>query len=74
VSVNFNCLGPVTLQNLAAGAVDGMRLAAIILAVALATILANPRKLLKSLPGALFEVASAISVAFRIWHRCSSIA
>jgi energy-coupling factor transport system permease protein len=56
-------LGPVTTQNLAAGAVDGLRLAAIILAIAMANIMANPRQLLKTLPGALFEIASTISVA-----------
>ena len=56
-------LGPVTAQNLAAGAIDGLRLAAIILTIAMANIMANPRQLLKTLPGALFEIASTISVA-----------
>jgi len=59
-------LGPVSLQNLSAGAVDGLRLAAIILSVAMANILANPRQLLKTMPGALFEIASTISVALNL--------
>lgn len=59
-------LGPVTAQNLLAGATDGLRLAAIILAIAMANVLANPRQLLKSLPGALFEIASTISVALNL--------
>ena len=59
-------LGPVTSQNLGAGAVDGMRLAAIILSIAMANVLASPRQLLKTLPGALFEIASTISVALNL--------
>jgi energy-coupling factor transport system permease protein len=59
-------LGPVSLQNLSAGAIDGLRLAAIILSVAMANIQANPRQLLKSMPGALFEIASTISVALNL--------
>jgi len=59
-------LGPVSAQNLSAGAVDGMRLAAIILAISMANILASPRQLLKTMPGALFEIASTISVALNL--------
>ena len=59
-------LGPVTSQNLLAGAIDGLRLAAVILAVSMANILANPRQMLKSMPGALFEIASTISVALNL--------
>lgn len=59
-------LGPVTAQNLGAGAIDGMRLAAIILSIAMANVLASPRQLLKTLPGALFEIASTISVALNL--------
>ena len=59
-------LGPVSVQNLSAGAIDGLRLAAIILCVAMANIQANPRQLLKTMPGALFEIASTISVALNL--------
>jgi energy-coupling factor transport system permease protein len=59
-------LGPLSAQNLSAGAIDGLRLAAIILCVAMANIQANPRQLLKTMPGALFEIASTISVALNL--------
>lgn len=59
----FGNVGAITLN---AGLTDGLRLAAIILAVAMASSLANPRKLLKSTPGILYEVASAVSVAINL--------
>lgn len=45
---------------------DGLRMAAIILSVGLANTLANPRKLLKNTPGALYEVASAWVIAINM--------
>ena len=58
--------GAVGLQALIGGATDGLRLAAIILAIGMASSLANPRTLLKSTPSALYEIASAISVAINL--------
>lgn len=45
---------------------DGLRMAAIILSIGLANTLANPRKLLKNTPGALYEVASAWVIAINM--------
>lgn len=59
-------LGDVSWLSLYGALIDGSRLAAIILAVAIATTLANPRKLLKSAPGALFEIATSVSVAINL--------
>lgn len=59
----FQLLGPISSANLIAGATDGLRLAAIILVIAMANIQANPKLLLKTMPGALFEIASTVSVA-----------
>lgn len=59
-------LGPVSKASLSAAATDGLRLAAIILSVGLANSLANPRRLLKSTPAALYEIATAISVAINL--------
>jgi energy-coupling factor transport system permease protein len=59
-------LGDVSWNSLYGALVDGFRLAAIILSVALATTLANPRKLLKSAPGALYEIATSVSVAINL--------
>ncbi len=49
-----------------AGAADGLRLAAIILSIAVANAMANPRRLLKHTPGALYEIAASISVALNL--------
>jgi len=58
--------GAVGTQALTGGATDGLRLAAIILSIGMASSLANPRTLLKSTPSALYEIASAISVAINL--------
>jgi len=58
--------GQVGVSTLQAAALDGLRLAAIILSIAMATTLSNPRKLLKSTPAALYEVAAAVSVAINL--------
>jgi energy-coupling factor transport system permease protein len=58
--------GEVGTQALTGGATDGLRLAAIILSIGMASSLANPRTLLKSTPSALYEIASAISVAINL--------
>jgi len=58
--------GDVGVSTLQAAALDGLRLAAIILSIAMATTLSNPRQLLKSTPAALYEVAAAVSVAINL--------
>jgi energy-coupling factor transport system permease protein len=58
--------GAVGVQALMGGATDGLRLAAIILSIGMASSLANPRTLLRSTPSALYEIASAISVAINL--------
>jgi energy-coupling factor transport system permease protein len=60
-------LGPVSAQSLLAGLYDGMRLAAIIICVGAANALANPKRLLKSLPPALYEVGTAVVVALSVF-------
>lgn len=59
-------LGPVSLESLSQGITDGLRLAAIILGIGLATVLADPRRLLKSMPAALFEIATSIAIAINL--------
>lgn len=62
----LSLFGPVTAANLEAGFVDGLRLATIVLAIGMANLLANPRRLLKSTPGVLFEIATTVSVAINL--------
>ena len=58
--------GPMSELSLLAAFTDGFRLAAIILSVGMANSLANPRKILKATPGALYEIATAISIAINL--------
>jgi energy-coupling factor transport system permease protein len=59
-------LGPISRESFIFALTDGLRLAAIVLAVGMASSLANPRKLLRSTPGALYEIASAVSIAINL--------
>ena len=60
-------LGPVTVESLLAGLYDGLRLATIIICVGAANSLANPKRLLKSVPPALYEIGTALVVAVTIF-------
>ncbi|MFM6971881.1 MAG: energy-coupling factor transporter transmembrane component T, partial [Rhodoluna sp.] len=59
-------LRALTNRQQLAALTDGLRLSAIILSVAFAATFSNPRRLLKSTPAALFEIASAVSVAINL--------
>lgn len=59
-------LGNVTWHSLELSSLDGLRLAAIIIAIGMANSLANPKRLLKSTPGALYEIATAMTVAINL--------
>ncbi|MFF2021109.1 CbiQ family ECF transporter T component [Streptomyces sp. NPDC058171] len=55
--------GRVTLEGLVFALYDGLKLAALLICVGAANALANPSRLLKSLPGALYEAGVAVVVA-----------
>ncbi|MFD8395283.1 CbiQ family ECF transporter T component [Streptomyces sp. NPDC059680] len=55
--------GRVTAEALVFAAYDGLRLAALLVCVGAANALAGPTRLLKSLPGALYETGVAVVVA-----------
>ncbi|MGW2240101.1 energy-coupling factor transporter transmembrane component T [Streptomyces sp. NPDC001759] len=55
--------GEVTAESLLFAFYDGLRLAALLVCVCAANALANPARLLKSLPGALYETGVAVVVA-----------
>ncbi len=63
---SLKLFGPISATAFNFALVDGFRLAAIILAIGMANSLANPRKLLKSTPGALYEIATALSIAINL--------
>jgi energy-coupling factor transport system permease protein len=55
--------GPVTTDGLTAGLYDGLRLAAVLVCLGAANALASPSRLLKAVPGALYEMGVAVVVA-----------
>lgn len=55
--------GKVTAEALAFAAYDGLKLATLLICVGAANALAGPGRLLKSLPGALYETGVAVVVA-----------
>lgn len=58
--------GPVSLEGMLAALYDGLRLAAMLICLGAANVLANPKRLLKSVPSALYEVGTAITVALSV--------
>ena len=58
--------GPVSLEGLLAAFYDGLRLATLLICLGAANVLANPKRLLKSVPGALHEVGVAVTVALTV--------
>lgn len=61
--LGITLLGPLTREALLAGLYDGLRLAAIVICLGAANALANPKRLLRSVPPALYEVGTALVVA-----------
>jgi energy-coupling factor transport system permease protein len=59
-------LGPVTLEALLAGFYDGLRLATLVICIGAANSLANPKRLLRSVPPALYEIGTALVVAVTV--------
>jgi energy-coupling factor transport system permease protein len=58
--------GPVTLEAVLAGFYDGLRLGTLIVCVGAANVLADARRLLRSVPNALYEVGTALVVALSV--------
>lgn len=66
VAAGIRIGGPVSLEGVLAAFYDGLRLATLLICLGSANVLANPKRLLKSLPGALYEVGSAVTVALTV--------
>jgi len=58
--------GAVSLEGVLAALYDGLRLATLLICLGAANVLANPKRLLKSVPSALFEVGVAVTVALTV--------
>lgn len=59
-------LGNISTPSMVAAALEGMRLAGIILGIATAVTLAEPKKLLRSTPAALLEIGATVSMAVNL--------
>ena len=64
--LGLHLLGPVTREAVLAGLYDGLRLGTIVICVGAANALANPKRLLRSVPAALHEVGTALVVAVTV--------
>jgi energy-coupling factor transport system permease protein len=58
--------GPVSAQAVLSAALDGARLACLLCCVGVANTLANPKRALQVLPGALYELGVAVTVALSV--------
>ena len=58
--------GPVSAEGMLTAFYDGLRLATLLVCIGAANALANPKRLLASLPGALHELGVTITVALTI--------
>ncbi len=58
--------GPVTAEAVLAAAYEGLRLATIIACIGAANALANPRRALRVLPGALYELGAAVVISVTV--------
>ena len=59
-------LGPVTLEAVLGAALDGLRLGTLMCCIGAANALANPRRALRVLPGALYELGIVVVVAISV--------
>jgi energy-coupling factor transport system permease protein len=58
--------GPVTLEGTLSALYDGLRLATMLCCIGAANTLANPKRALRVLPGALYELGVAVVVALSV--------
>ncbi|RKN45521.1 CbiQ family ECF transporter T component [Micromonospora endolithica] len=65
-AAGIRLFGPVAAEQLLGGFQDGLRLAAMLVCLGAANALANPKRLLKAVPGALYAVGTAVVVALSV--------
>ncbi len=65
-ALNIHLLGPVSREALLSGLYDGLRLGTLVICVGAGNALANPKRLLRSVPAALHEVGTALVVAVTV--------
>nr|WP_042188613.1 energy-coupling factor transporter transmembrane component T [Kibdelosporangium sp. MJ126-NF4]CEL18348.1 Transmembrane component CbrV of energizing module of predicted cobalamin ECF transporter [Kibdelosporangium sp. MJ126-NF4]CTQ97833.1 Transmembrane component CbrV of energizing module of predicted cobalamin ECF transporter [Kibdelosporangium sp. MJ126-NF4] len=66
-AAGIRLFGDVSAESLLGGLYDGLRLAAMVICLGAANALANPKRLLKAMPPALYEVGTAVIVALSVF-------
>ncbi|MFD9738347.1 energy-coupling factor transporter transmembrane component T [Umezawaea sp. NPDC059074] len=66
-AAGIRLFGDVSAESLLGGLYDGLRLATMIICLGAANALANPKRLLKAMPPALYEVGTAVIVALSVF-------
>jgi len=65
-AAGINLLGPVHLEGWLAAILEGVKLGTLVIAIGGANALANPKRLLRSMPNALHEVGTAVVVSVSV--------
>lgn len=65
-AAGINLLGPVYLEGWLAAVLEGVKLGTLVIAIGGANALANPKRLLRTLPNALYEVGTAVVVSVSV--------
>ncbi len=66
-AAGIRLFGDVSAESLLGGFYDGLRLATMVVCLGAANALANPKRLLKAMPPALYEVGTAVIVALSVF-------
>jgi energy-coupling factor transport system permease protein len=65
-AAGIRLFGPVAAEQVLAGFYDGLRLATMLACLGAANALANPKRMLRAVPAALYEVGTAVVVALSV--------
>ncbi|WP_258037112.1 CbiQ family ECF transporter T component [Streptomyces sp. SM14] len=65
-AAGIRLFGSVAAEQLLGGLYDGLRLATMVVCVGAANSLADPKRMLKTLPGALYEIGASVVVALTV--------
>jgi energy-coupling factor transport system permease protein len=63
VAAGIRLFGPVAAEQVLGGLYDGLRLATMLICLGAANALANPKRMLRAVPAALYEIGTAVVVA-----------
>jgi energy-coupling factor transport system permease protein len=73
-AAGIRLFGDVSAESLLGGLYDGLRLATMVVCLGAANALANPKRLLKAMPPALYEVGTAVIVALSVFPQLAESA